>query len=134
MSKKTVLLVDDDVDFLEVNRLALEKAGYQVLTAHDGSEGFTRATEAPIDVAILDVMMRTPHEGFELARRLRKNEPTAKIPLLMLTSINAVNAQKGFPFRLSDADRDDLWLPVDKFIDKPVSAADLVALVRELGG
>ncbi|HEY3353771.1 MAG TPA: response regulator [Polyangia bacterium] len=134
MSKKTVLLVDDDVDFLEVNRLALEKAGYTVVTAHDGSEGFTRAVEAPVDVAVLDVMMRTPDEGFDLARRLRKHQPTAKIPLLMLTSINAVNAKRGFPFRLSDADRDDLWLPVDKFIDKPVSATKLVTLVRELEG
>jgi CheY-like chemotaxis protein len=138
MTHKTVLLVDDDVDFIEVNKIALEKAGYRVVTAHDGSEGFARAADAkadaPIVAAVLDVMMRTPDEGFDLARKLRKNGPTAKIPLIMLTSINTVNAKKGFPFRLSDADRDDLWLPVDKFVDKPVSATKLVGLVRELEG
>jgi CheY-like chemotaxis protein len=136
MSKKRVLLVDDDVDFIEVNKLALEKAGYEVVTANDGTEGFARAAEAkaetPFAAAVLDVMMRTPDEGFELARKLRKNAGTAKIPLIMLTSLNAVNAKKGFPFRLSDVDRDDLWLPVDKFVDKPVSATKLVGLVREL--
>ena len=71
MGAKRVLLVDDDVDFLEINRLTLEKAGFEVVTADNGDEGFRVATSTPVDVAVLDVMMDTPTEGFELARRLR---------------------------------------------------------------
>jgi CheY-like chemotaxis protein len=132
MSNKTVLLIDDDVDFLEVNRSALEKAGFKVVMAHDGDEGFTRAIEQHFDVAVLDVMMRTPDEGFALARRLRQDTRTKKIPLVMLTSVNEVHRAKGFPFHLSDADKDETWLPIDKFVDKPIAPTKLVALIREI--
>lgn len=131
---RTVLLIDDDVDFLEVNRSALEKAGFTVIVAHDGDEGFARATEQAIDVAVLDVMMRTPDEGFVLARRLRQDARTKKIPLVMLTSVNEVHRAKGFPFHLSDADKDETWLPIDRFVDKPLAPTKLVALVREIEG
>jgi CheY-like chemotaxis protein len=129
---KTVLLIDDDVDFLEVNKTALEKAGFKVVVAHDSDEGFARAVEQPIGVAVLDVMMRTPDEGFQLARKLRGDARTKQIPLLMLTSVNAVHQAKGFPFHLSDADRDETWLPIDRFVDKPLAPTKLVALVKEI--
>lgn len=130
--KTTVLLVDDDVDFTESNRLALEAAGYEVVVAHDGNDGYWQAKRNKVDVAILDVMMNRPNEGFELARQLRNDVGTCKVPLLMLSSINAVNASRGDSFRFSDKDRDEVWLPIDRFVDKPVSAERLVGLVREL--
>jgi CheY-like chemotaxis protein len=83
-------------------------------------------------VAVLDVMMTRPDEGFDLARTLRKDARTAGIPLLMLTSVNAANSERGLLFRLSDRDRDDMWLPVDRFVDKPVAPEKLLGLVREL--
>ncbi len=131
---RRVLLVDDDIDFVAINRQALEAAGFEVVVAHDGKQGFELATEGSVAVAVLDVIMSTPDEGFELARRLRNNTRTAKIPLIMLTSVNAVNEAKGHVFRLGDQDRDDMWLPVDKFVDKPVKPAALVAMVTELVG
>ena len=121
MSKKRVLLVDDDHDFVSVNRTVLEAAGFDVMVAYDGDEGFRLATTAPVSVAILDVIMNTPDEGFELARRLRGNPSTATLPLIMLTSVNAVNEASGHPIRLGDHDRDDTWLPVDKFVEKPLA-------------
>jgi CheY-like chemotaxis protein len=132
MNQTTVLLVDDDVDFIAQNRRALEAAGYRVVEAHDGDEGFKIAQATPPDVIIVDVMMRTANEGFELARRIRREERLAKIPLFMLTSINEASRQKGFPVHFSDADRDETWLPVDRFIDKPIAADKLVAMVRQL--
>ena len=134
MGAKRVLLVDDDVDFLEINRLILEKAGFEVLTAESGDEGFKVASSTPVDVAVLDVMMDTPTEGFELARKLRQQETTKHIPLLMLTSVNTENEAIGSHIRFSDRDRDKDWLPVDRFVDKPVKAEDLVSLVRTLSG
>jgi two-component system, OmpR family, alkaline phosphatase synthesis response regulator PhoP len=126
-----VLLVDDDVDFVEVNRLALEQAGFDVLTAFDGDEGMRRATTEPVDVVVLDVMMRTPEEGFELARRLRGDHRTEKLPLLMLTSVNEVNRARGL-FTFSDLDRDSTWLPVDRFLEKPFPPDRLVPAVQEV--
>ncbi len=134
MGAKRVLLVDDDVDFLEINRLTLEKAGFEVVTADTGDEGFRVATSTPVDVAVLDVMMDTPTEGFELARRLRKDDRSKRIPLLMLTSVNTENEAIGSYVRFSDRDRDKDWLPVDRFLDKPVKPEDLIAIVRTLAG
>lgn len=132
MSEKRVLLVDDDVDFLDVNRRMLERAGFEVITARDGDEGFRLATEVPIDVAVLDVMMSTRDEGFVLARRLRRDKRSARIPLLMLTSVNAANREQGLGFDFSERDRDETWLPIDRFLDKPVAGERLVGLIQEL--
>ena len=132
MERKTVLLVDDDVDLTEANRMVLEGAGFEVVIAHDSKAGLAEATARHVDVAVLDVMMTRPDEGFELARALRGDARTATIPLLMLTSVNAANEARGMLFRLSDRDRDDMWLPVDRFVDKPIAPEKLVGIVREL--
>jgi len=132
MSEGTVLLVDDDIDFCTANWTALEAAGFDVVVAHNGSEGLRVARENPVDIAILDVMMDSPDEGFALARNLRKEPATKSIPLVMLTSVNEVNRQAGYTFEFSDQDRDEVWLPVDKFLNKPVKPAQLVEAVRGL--
>ena len=130
MKKATVLIVDDDVDFVTANRTALEAAGFEVLTAHNGNEGLKIARENTIDVAVLDVMMDSPEEGFVLARNLRKEEKTKSIPLVMLTSVNEINRKAGYPFKFTDHDRDEMWLPVDKFLDKPVRPHQLAEIIR----
>jgi len=134
MAAKTVLLVDDDVDLLDIYRITLEGEGFEVLTAENADEAMRIATSTPIDAAVLDVMMRTPTEGFLLARSLRQDERTRGIPLLMLTSVNAENEAKGYFQRFTDRDRDDQWLPVDRFVDKPIVPEDLVTTVRTLCG
>jgi two-component system, OmpR family, alkaline phosphatase synthesis response regulator PhoP len=128
----TILLVDDDVDFVAANRMALESEGFQVLTAHNSKEGMEIACNNHIDAAVLDVMMDTPEEGLVLARELRKNSKTGKIPLILLTSLNDINREAGYNVSFSDQDRDDIWLPIDRFIDKPVKAKTLVAEIRKL--
>jgi CheY-like chemotaxis protein len=134
MDAKTVLLVDDDIDLLDINRITLEGEGFNVLTAENGEQAMQLATTTHVDVAVLDVMMTTPTEGFLLARALRQDERTKQIPLLMLTSINTEHEAKGSSFRITDRDKDPLWLPVDRFVDKPVKPEDLVSLVRTLAG
>ena len=134
MDAKTVLLVDDDVDLLDINRITLEAEGFNVLTAENGDEAMRLATTTPVDVAVLDVMMTTPTEGFLLARAMRQNDRTKQIPLLMLTSVNAEQEAQGSSLRFTDRDRDPQWLPVDRFVDKPVKPEDLVTMVRTLAG
>jgi CheY-like chemotaxis protein len=134
MDAKTVLLVDDDVDLLDINRITLEGAGFEVVTAENGEDAMRIATTSHVDVAVLDVMMTTPTEGFLLARAMRQDDRTKHIPLLMLTSVNAENAAQGSAFTFTDRDRDAQWLPVDRFVDKPVKPQDLVSMVRTLAG
>lgn len=134
MDKKTVLLVDDEVDLLDTHKAILEQEGFAVLTATGSAEAMKLAVSNPIDVAVLDVMMETPTEGFELARAMRQNEKTKRIALLMLTSVNTHNEEIGSFIRFSDHDRDQTWLPVDRFLDKPIKPKDLVAIVRTLSG
>jgi CheY-like chemotaxis protein len=134
MEKKTVLLVDDDVDLMDTYKAVLEREGFAVLTATDSDEAMPIAISNTIDVAVLDVMMRTPTEGFELARAMRQTEKTKRIPLLMLTSVNTHNEAIGSFVRFTDRDRDHTWLPVDRFLDKPLKPEDLVDIVRTLSG
>jgi CheY-like chemotaxis protein len=134
MDAKNVLLVDDDKDLNEINRTILEQAGFTVHVAENSAAATRILAAHPIDIAVLDVMMDTPTEGFVLAREMRKNLRTRNIPLLMLTSVNTKNEEVGEFIRFSDRERDKEWLPVDRFVDKPVKPEDLVTMVRTLSG
>lgn len=130
--KATVLFVDDDVDFLTANQLAFEAAGYEVHTATSSAEAVKLAVKFKPDVAVLDVVMQRPDEGFLLARQLRDDERTKSVQLVLLSSVNEINRAKGLGFRFSDHDRDDRWLPVDRVLDKPVKPRKLMEVVEKL--
>lgn len=117
-----VLVVDDDVDFVETTKTLLETSDYEVLTAHEGRTAKKLALEHMPDAIILDVMMTTKTEGFDVARELRSKSETRKIPIIMLTAVN-----QEMPWRFGP---DDVWLPVDEFIEKPVRPELLLAAVR----
>ncbi len=123
MSGKRVLLVDDDREFVAANRLVLESKGYEVLDAHDVDSAKKKALETGLDVIVLDVMMETNQAGFELARWLRSQETTSSIPIVMLTAIN-----QRYPLNF---DKDEIWLPVDEFFEKPVTPDDLLEAVSK---
>lgn len=118
-----VLLVDDDVDLVAVNTAILESRGYVVVSAHSGPAGLVKARAESPDLIVLDVMMGTNSEGFDLARALRKDDATRSIPLIMVTSVNST-----VPFRFEP---DPTYLPVDRFLEKPVAPE---ALLREVEG
>ncbi|MFA7711417.1 MAG: response regulator, partial [Candidatus Neomarinimicrobiota bacterium] len=111
MSKK-ILIIDDDVDLVEVLRLTLEKNGYTVIDAQNGSRGYQLLEREQPDLVILDVMMATWDEGFEVVQKIRVNPTIADTPIIMLT---AVSQQMGIKYA-----KDDETLPVNEFIEKPV--------------
>jgi DNA-binding response OmpR family regulator len=125
--QKTILIVDDDVDFLAATKLVLEKSGYYVETAVSAKDCYNKLGKKKPDLIICDVMMETDHSGFDLCRELRSDQKTKGIPILMLTAID----QK-YPFNFSSASRDESWLPVDDYIDKPVEANVLLERIRKL--
>jgi len=124
--KPIVLIVDDDVAFAESNRDLLEAYGYQVHVAHTGSEGLSVAREIHPDVMILDVMMATDTEGFEIARKIPESVELAGMGVLLVTGVTTALHLPG------TLKPDDTWLPVDRILDKPIAPARLIAEVDRL--
>jgi len=134
MRKQTILIVDDDPDYLDANRAVLESAGFDVQTAGTAEEALKLLQSFSPDVAILDVIMDEPDSGFKLARQIRGNRKTRNVRIVLLTALNDVNREKGIAYRFSDGDRDESWLPVDRVLNKPVRPSKLAAVVHELIG
>ncbi len=124
VSRKTILLVDDDQDFLEQNRMLLEANGYTVRTASSGRQCLAEVEACRPDLIILDMLMEDRTEGFDVSRELRNSEYTKAIPLVMITSAN-----DAIPFRIEP---DRTWLPVDALVEKPVDPALLIEMVGRL--
>lgn len=125
-----ILIVDDDPDIVLATRLSLERAGHQVTSASNGAEGLEKLTAERPDLIILDVMMDTATEGFQLALKLRSRDPASElaayrdIPILMLTAIHSTT-----PLRFGP---EEDYLPVDDFVDKPIDPDLLVRKVEAL--
>ena len=122
-----ILLVDDDIDFVFIQKAFLEKEGFQVITAGDKFAGFERARAEKPDLAILDVMMTTDQEGFEMAREMRKDPLLKDIPIIMLTSVDSVTG-----LNLKEMANDPKWLPVDSYLEKPVQPQKLLDEIKRL--
>ena len=120
-SAKTVLLADDDADFVEMNRALLEEHGYTVRVAYSGRQCLEEVAARRPDLIILDMVMENPSDGFDVSRELRNSEYTKSIPLVMITSVN-----DSIPFRIEP---DRTWLPVDALLEKPVDPQLLLAVV-----
>jgi CheY-like chemotaxis protein len=131
MAKK-ILIVDDDQD--QVNSLAhvLKSKGYEIAEAYNGSQCLKKLAEVKPDLIILDIMMDTDTEGFEVANQIRSSRPTSRykefkdIPIVMLTAINQVTNSR---FSL---DMEESFLPgVQDFLTKPVNFEELLKVVQK---
>ena len=130
MANEKTLGIDDDPDIVEAIRITLEASGYQVFDAASGTTGLAQVKEINPDVIILDVMMDTLTEGFQVSLQLRSPDPASEyapyrdIPILMLTAIHQTT-----PMRFSP---EDDYLPVDDFVEKPIAPKSLVEKVGAL--
>jgi DNA-binding response OmpR family regulator len=120
-----ILVVDDDVDLSERHRAVLEAAGHQVSAAYSAAEGRIAIDALRPGLVILDVMMERFDAGFELARWMAKAHP--EIPILMLTGVDD-HLDDG---ALAAQDHDG-WLPVHRYVEKPLAPAVLVEAVDHL--
>ncbi len=127
MESMKILIVDDDKDITDSLKAILEDKRFSVATAADRAEGMEKFKSESPDLVILDVMMATWQDGFEMAREIRSNPDFEEIPILMLTG---VKDKSGIDFKSTAGD--PTWLPVDGFLDKPVDAEVLVAEVEKL--
>ncbi len=127
MENRKILIVEDDPDFTKALKVTLESERYAVVTAADRTEGMEKIRNDKPDLVILDVMMSTWSDGFEMSRELKKDPQYKDIPILILT---AVKDRTGIGFKSTAGD--PVWLPVDGFLDKPVEPQFLLAEVEKL--
>ena len=125
-----ILVIEDDQDMVLAIQMPLEANGYEVFTASSGEEGLEKGKELEPDLIILDVMMETATAGFQVSLQLRSPDPDSEyaayhnIPILMLTAVHTTTALRFGP--------DEAYLPVDDFVDKPISPDVLLEKIRAL--
>jgi DNA-binding response OmpR family regulator len=119
---RLILAADDEEDIRELVAFRLERAGYDVITAVDGEEALRLAIDRRPALIILDHRM-PKLTGIEVTRRLRANEATARVPIILLTaSVQEQSVSEGF-----EAGADD-------YIRKPFSPQELTARVQAILG
>lgn len=159
---KKILLVDDDLDIIAIIETFLKKEGYKVIVANDKTEGMKLALQEKPDLAILDVMMNTQYEGFELAKEIVECKDLKNTKIIMHTSIDVLTTTKlsvqamAREFRKDPnykdlqvllvkniengtagidyrtEDGETIWFPVDSFVRKPVDVTKLLPEVSRL--
>lgn len=115
-----ILVIDDEPTINELIKVNLELLGYDVIQALDGIKGFALAKQELPNLILLDVMMPEV-DGFTVAQRIRQNESTRNIPILMLTALSQLNDKvKGFD------------IGVDDYLVKPFEMEELKVRIRAL--
>lgn len=115
-----ILVIDDDEAINELIKVNLELAYYKVVTAFDGNRGYALAKQEMPDLIVLDVMMPEV-DGYTVAKRIRENETTKDIPIIMLTALNMLqNKVQGFN------------IGVDDYLCKPFEMEELLMRVKAL--
>lgn len=123
-----ILVIDDDPDFVLAVGMTLEAHGFEIAQAATPEEGIEKVLTLEPDLVILDVMMPRGQEGFAVARAIREEHNRQDLPIVMLTSIHDT---RRVAYRFAP---DETYLPVDVFLDKPVTPEALVRTINELLG
>jgi DNA-binding response OmpR family regulator len=125
---KKIYIIDDDRNIVESMSIVLRANGFEVEAQYDEKRVVENLLSKKPDLVILDVMFpENESAGFDVAREIRNNPKTEALPVLMLSAINEKGVYAG---TFSNKDRDDSFLPVDEFIEKPVKPAQLLQKVN----
>ena len=119
-SKSTILVVDDNLQNLELLQAYLEDLGCEVISAVDGVAAMQAVAQHNPDLILLDIMM-PKMSGFEVCRRLKEDQATCDIPVVMVTALN----------ELGDIER-AVAAGTDDFLSKPINKLELLTRVKSL--
>jgi CheY-like chemotaxis protein len=126
--KAKILVVDDDLDFIEISKLSLEGQGYQILSAFNAKEGWKMVEKQKPDLIIMDLMMERLDSGMALSQQIKAHPQYAAIPILMLTSIARDTGMDFTPRTEEDLKQ----LNVDDYSTKPIKTQVLLEKVGKL--
>ncbi len=162
METQKVVIVDDDMDVINIMKTILKREGYEFYYANDKKEGIKLIKEVKPEIVILDVMMSTKYEGFELAKEIIEDKELKNTGILMQTSIEILTTTKpdvqamAREFRKSPGfkelhvilvkdintdkagvdylaeDGNSVWFPVDGFIKKPVEGKRIIPEIKRI--
>ena len=125
MSKKRILVVDDEPDFAAIVQKNLKKEGFDVEVAYDGVQAIEKVKANPPDAIVLDVMM-PEKDGYEVCRELKSSDAYRNIPIVMLTAV----ADHVSSTRYSHSD--GISMEADDYLPKPASAEEITDSIRSL--
>ncbi len=123
MTRKKILIVDDSSTVLLMEKMILSSGPYDVVSARDGQEGLEKARSELPDLILMDVIMPRM-DGFEACRRIREEESTRAIPVIMVSTRGEMQSlESGYEAGCSD------------YVTKPINGLELISKVRShLGG
>ena len=121
-TNKTILLADDDFDYLFQTKFRLETAGFAVITASSQKEAEQLIEIGGFDAAVFDLMMENDDSGFILAYKTKKSNPD--IPIIIST---AVTAETGYKFNT-----DNSWIKADVYLEKGVESEKIAEELKKL--
>jgi len=125
-SNFTILIVDDDMDYLIQTRIKIEKFGYKTITADSQREAELILDKIKPDLAIIDLMMENEDSGFILSYKLKKKYPD--VPVIIAT---AVAAETGISFDIYD-ENNRKWIRADAFLEKGIKTEILKHEIEKL--
>ena len=120
--KPAILVVDDDPDFVEITRMILTKEGYNVTSAANGEQALRAMKAERPDLVLLDVMMASPLDGVQVSHKMAADPALKTIPVVMISSIDSSKHAALLP--------DDMHIPIDVWISKPVDPDHLLKTIR----
>ena len=125
-SDYTILIADDDSDYLFQTNMHLEKAGYKTITVESQAEAESVIMKFKPDLAIFDLMMESDDSGFILCYKLKKKYP--QVPVILAT---AVSHETGLSFSL-DSEQEKSWIRADRYLEKGIRPEQLDQEVMKL--
>jgi len=123
---KTILVVDDDYDFLEQTKIRLQSQGFEVITAENEEEAETLIEENNFDAAIVDIMLENDDAGFILAYKIKSKNQDKPV---IITS--AVTKETGLDFD-AETEEEKSWIKADTFLSKPIRYEQLYNELNKL--
>jgi len=120
----TILIADDDPDFVQIMLTILESEGYEVVSAKDGEAALQAMRQGGVDLVLLDIMMASVLDGVGVAHEMQQDPALKGIPIIMVSSIISTPHASMFPT--------DEYIPMDAWITKPVQPDDLLQKISKL--
>jgi CheY-like chemotaxis protein len=118
MGRKKILLVDDSSTVIMMEQMILSKNNYDLVTARDGQEGVAKALSEKPDLILMDVMMPRM-DGFEACRKIRAENSTRSIPVIMVTTRSELTSvETGYASGCND------------YVTKPINSLELLSKVK----